>query len=141
MNLKRKISLSISATIAALLLLGNFAHGQDCKKLDDGKYRVKFKKEYGGASYVLLLEGDHFTKLMGGREIKGKIDGNGDCTLRLNYMITSDTTTNAVQRVLSKSSMPYFEFQTTRGRRLKFRLTGYAGPHTTSGEGQLIKKR
>lgn len=133
--------MSISATTTALLLLGKLAHGQDCEKLEDGKYRVKFNKEFGSASYVLSLEGDYFTELKDGREIKGKIDGNENCTLRLNYMITSDTTSNAVQRVLSKSSKPYFEFQTTRGRRLKFRLTGYAGPHTTSGEGQFIKKR
>jgi hypothetical protein len=87
---------------------------------------------------VLFLEGDGFTDIKGDQEIKGKIDVNGDCTLRLDYPIKPDTS-NAIQQMFSKSSKPYFEFETTSGKKLKFRLTGYGGPHTTAGEGHFVK--
>jgi len=38
-----------------------------------------------------------------------------------------------------KSSKPYFEFKKTSGKKLKFRLMGYGGPHTTAGEGHFVK--
>jgi hypothetical protein len=138
MSIRRKVSLSITILIPALLLIVNLAHGQDCEKLKDGKYKVKFKRQYGGDKYVLLLEGDSFTNIKHDQEIKGKVKVNEDCTLRLDYLIKPDTT-NSVQKILSNSFKPYFEFENTSGRKLKFRLTGYGGPHTTAGEGYIIK--
>ena len=120
------------------LLQFDVTYGQACQKLSDGKYRVKFKKEFGGARYKLLLEGDHFTELREGEEIKGTVEINESCTLQLDYKIKWDTT-NRLQNVLSKSNQPSFIFESTQGKRLKFRLTGYGGPQVTSGEGVLVK--
>jgi hypothetical protein len=138
MSTGRKFRISIFILVPALLLLVNLAQGQDCEKLTDGKYKVKFEKRYGGAKYILLLAGDSFTEIRDDQEIKGKIDVNEDCTLRLDYLTKPDTT-NAVQQLLSKSSKPYFEFEKTSGKKHKFRLTGYGGPHTTAGEGHAVK--
>lgn len=129
---------SLSIVVALLILPIYFAHGQECAKLSDGKYKVKFSKQYGGSRYVLLLEGDHFTEIRKGREIEGDVKINEDCILQLDHHIKWDTTI-VVQKVLSKSTQPYFKFQNTTGSTLKFRLTGYGGAHVTSGEGKFIR--
>lgn len=115
------------------------AHGQDCEELKDGKFKVKFNKEYGGARYLLSLEGNVFTEVRNGQEVKGQIAINENCNLRLDYA-TQPESVNA-ENPLSKSSERYFEFERTLGKRLKFRLTGYGGPHTTAGEGQFVRIR
>lgn len=132
------VKTSILTLISLILLQVNTTHGQDCQKLPDGKYRVKFDKQFGGVSYKLQLEGDRFIQLREGEETQGTVEINESCTLLLDYKIKWDTT-NELQRVLSKSRQPAFIFETTQGKRLRFRLTGYAGPHVTSGEGTFIK--
>lgn len=128
----------LSIVVALLILPVYFVHGQDCAKLSDGKYKIKFSKQYGGSTYVLLLDCDHFTKIGKGQEIKGDVKINDDCILQLDHHIKWDTTI-VVQRVLSKSTQPYFKFHSTTGSTLKFRMTGYGGPHVTSGEGKFIR--
>lgn len=108
------------------------------RKAQGWQIKVKFKKRYGGAKYILLIDGKDFTEVKGDQEIKGRIDINEDCTLQFDYLIKPDTA-NAVGTLLSKSSKPYFDLKKTSGRKLKFRLTGYGGPHITAGEGYIIK--
>ncbi len=88
--------------------------------------------------YILLIKQDRFKQFSGGKEINGKIELNEDCMLRLDYLVKWDTTNN-VQKLLGQSDKPFFKFEKTTGKRIRFRLTGYAGPHTTAGEGKFIK--
>jgi hypothetical protein len=124
--------------VIAIILFATLVQGQDCEKLKDGNYKVKFKKSYGGATYILNIKQNRFTEIHDNKEISGDIALNEDCALRLDYPIKWDTTIQ-LQKVLSTSNPPYFDFQSTRGKRIRFRLTGYGGPHVTSGEGVFVK--
>jgi hypothetical protein len=79
------VKISILTLVSVILLQVNTTYGQDCQKLPDGKYRVKFNKQFGGVAYKLLLEGDRFTELRKGEEIKGTVEINENCTLLLDY--------------------------------------------------------
>lgn len=127
-----------SIVIITILLKVNLVFGQDCDKLSDGKYKVKFDKQYGGGSYTLILEGDQFTETIKGKDFNGKVEINENCKLLLDHKMQLDTT-NAVQRVFFNSQQPYFEFEGTRGKKLRFRLTGFGGPHITAGTGAMTK--
>ena len=114
------------------------SHAQDCKRLDDGRYRVKFKKlGYDAFKYILLIDKDNFIEYRDGKEIKGKIAENANCTLRLDYLINPDSLDSFQKKLFS--SMPYFEFEDTSRRKIRFRLTGSSGPHATAGEGKFVK--
>jgi len=132
MNIRRFL-LTISAVLFAIL-----THGQDCEKLPDGKYRVKFKRSYGGVNYILTIKQGRFLEIRDKQEVSGNVALNEGCALRLDYTIKWDTTIQ-LQKVLSTSTPPYFDFQGTKGKRIKFRLTGYGGPHVTSGEGVFLR--
>jgi len=128
MNFRRMI-LAIPLQLFAILV-----QSQDCESLKDGNYKVKFKKGYGGATYILKISSGRFTEIRGSDEISGDVLLNENCALRLDYPVKWDTT-NHLQKVLLKSDGPYFDFDGTKGKRINFRLTGYGGPHVTSGEG------
>jgi hypothetical protein len=139
---KGKNELSVVCFICFMLVtlsLSSFTKADSCGKLEDGRYRVKFNKAgYRAFEYILSIDGENFIEYKNGKEVRGKIIENGDCTLRLDYLIKTDSLNN-IQKTLLNSGQAYFEFENTRGRKIKFRLTGYAGPHTTAGEGQFVK--
>ncbi len=118
----------------------SLAHGQTCKTLTDGKYKVQFNREFGGITYILVIKEGHFTEYKNGKETGGDVLLNEDCNLRLGYPTHLDTNTkNEVQNLLLKSDHPYFIFEKTTGKKLVFRLTGVGGPHVTSGTGKFIR--
>jgi len=124
--------------VISLQLFAILVQSQDCESLKDGDYKVKFKKGYGGVTYILKINKGRFTEIHGSDEISGDVSLNENCALRLDYPIKWDTT-NQLQKVLSKSNGPYFDFESTKGKKINFRLTGYGGPHVTSGEGVFVR--
>lgn len=137
MNETRIDHLKTTTFLAIIFLSFQWEHaqGQDCKKLEDGKYKVKFKER---DDIILLIDKDSFTQIADGRKVRGKIELNADCILRLDYLTQWDTLNN-LQKMLSRSNQPYFKFEKTDGKRFRFRLTGYAGPHVTAGRGKFIR--
>ena len=131
--------IAVISLLVMILLISSISNAQECNELDDGRYKVKFKKlGYAAFEYILLIDNNTFIEYRDGKEFKGKIAENANCALRLDYLTNPDSLLG-VQKTVALSNQPYFEFSNTGGKKISFRWTGYGGPQVTSGKGKFIK--
>jgi len=72
----RKLVCLISLALINLTLT-SFVDEPICGKLEDGRYKVKFRKfEYDAFEYVLVIDKDNFVEYRDGKETRGKIMEN-----------------------------------------------------------------
>lgn len=104
------------------IVLTSFTDTDECKRLEDGKYKVQFKR-FPESNFVLLINKNEFIRTdKGGRQTTGTIEWNGDC-----YFILSTDTVTMGNPVMEKIKLgmgnPCYELTKTRGRVTSFRIT------------------
>ena len=106
--------------LASLLILAttistSFTVTGECKRLEDGKYKVKFKR-FPESNFILRIERNQFTKMdKKGQVTKGTIEWGGDCY----FTLSSDTVTfdNPVAKKIKLGlGNPTYELTKARGR-------------------------
>lgn len=135
--------LTNSTTLATLLVLvtitlTSFSDTDDCKRLGDGKYKVRFKR-FPKSNYILSIDKNQFTKTdKKGQETKGTIEWSGDCS----FILSSDTVTldnPLAEKIKLGLGVPSYELTKTKGRVTSFVLTRSANLNIMLDEGKLIK--
>lgn len=132
-----RITIIVISLLACNIISTN---GQDCKKLENGKYKVKSK---GYDSYILSIDNENFTVLDKKSELKkGKIEWDTDvfCIFVLNYeenIESQETDTLKFDYIHKGWGKPCYELLGTN----KFRMTWTENLHITLYEGQIIKMK
>jgi hypothetical protein len=130
-------------TLVLLFLHQSFITvGQDCKKLQDGQYKVKFKSRYEKPDYTLLVTGDSIQILNKNEKVtKGRIEWLSGCYFK--FHLEDDTQKNGkidslnnIQSALLTLGEPCYEFLNEKN---EFRETYCGNLHITISEGQIIK--
>ena len=84
--------IAVISFLVMILLISSISNAQECNELDDGRYKVKFKKlGYAAFEYILLIDNNTFIEYRDGKEFKGKIAENANCALRLDYLTNPDS--------------------------------------------------
>lgn len=116
----------------------SFAQTDECKKLEDGKYSVKFKR-FPESNYILRIDKNQFTKThKKGQEKKGTIEWSGDCY----FVLSSDTVTvnnPVIEKIKLGLGNPCYELTKTKGRVTSFVLTRSGNLNILLDEGRLKK--
>lgn len=132
-----RIAIIVIFLIAYILVS---AYGQDCKKLENGKYKVKSK---GYDSYILSIDNENFTVLDKNAELKkGKIEWDTDvfCIFVLNYeenIEFQEPDTLKFDYIHKGWGKPCYELLGIN----KFRMTWTGNLHITLYEGKIIKMK
>jgi hypothetical protein len=110
-------------------------NGQECKKLQTGKYRIK---PNGFSDFELIIADDNFTTIAkDGKQSKGKITWTSDCTFVLNsedFGSQADTT-SFVYKIHRGWGEPCYEVIGTK----KYRTTWTGNLHVTTSEGRITR--
>ncbi len=132
-------NLTLATLLAVVtIILTSFTDTDDCKRLEDGKYKVKFKR-LPESNYILSIDKNQFTRTdKKGKETKGTIEWTGDCY----YVLSSDTVTldnPVIEKIKLGLGVPSYELTKTKGRVTYFILTRSANLDIMLDEGKLIK--
>ncbi len=132
------------------------AFGQECKKLDDGQYRFKFKSPKKDVLMLTINGNSYFITKDNKGYSKGKIEWWGDnCMFKLvadeaeekePEILPASPATDYIKVLLPNSATVWrntflsrsYCYELIGGR--KFRLTYCDNIHITSGEGRIKKK-
>ena len=127
----------IFATLVTIVLT-SFANTEDCKRLEDGKYKIKFKR-FPESNFILRIDKNQFIKTdKNGQETKGTIEWTGDCY----FVLSSDTVTMGnpvIEKIKLGLGNPCYELTKTKGRVTSFILTRSGNLSILIDEGKLKK--
>jgi hypothetical protein len=114
--------------------------GQDCKKLENGKYKVKPKSKLY-KDYFLIINNDDFTIIReNGEQAKGQIKWTDDCIFVLDYAEKIQVDTASFGYKIHRGwGQQCYELSERNNR--TFRMTWTGNLHVQLYEGKLKKIR
>ena len=124
-------------TFLTTILLSTALRGQECEKLENGKYKIKPK---GFADYELQIDNDDFiTTAKDGKQNKGKIIWTSTCVFVLNYEKQKEQTDSLdfFQKIHKGWGQQCFDLAGAKSN--KFRQTWTGNLHVTSSEGRIAR--
>lgn len=137
-NNKGAVFILMTLLIIATIVLPSFTSPGGCKKLDDGRYDVRFK-QFPESDFVLRLNGNEFVKAdKKGLQTKGTLVWIGDCY----FMLSSDTVASEnsiAAKFNSGLGPPCYQLTETSGRVTYFKLTRASNLNILLDEGKMKK--
>ena len=65
--------IAVISLLVMILLISSISNAQECNELDDGRYKVKFKKlGYAAFEYILLIDNKLLLNIEMGRNLREK---------------------------------------------------------------------
>ncbi|MDH4092829.1 MAG: hypothetical protein OEV74_16810 [Cyclobacteriaceae bacterium] len=137
-NIKRTTFILTTLLILVTIGLTSFTATDECKRLEDGKYKVHFKR-FPKSNFTLQIDKNEFIRTdRNGNVTKGTIEWTSDC-----YFILSSDTTTADNLVAKQIKLglgdPSYELTKTKGRVTLFVLTRSNNLNILIDEGKIKK--